>query len=255
MLQDSARYSVQTIEKSVALLKILAWEGAQPLQTLADRLKISRSKAFRIAMTLENLSLIRRAESEGAYDIGMAALELAQKVISNSCIIRLAHPVMEDLARKHGEAVYLTVADGEEVFFLDMVDCRQVVKAVSFVGKRFPLFVTAAGKVIKAQESSDLRERRFNRMKRYNGLPDFSRFESELDVIRQSRVAIDSGALGEGIISVAVAIRDYAGKVIGAITLLGPSFRLFKERLEDEIIPSLTEGADLLSGKFGYARI
>jgi DNA-binding IclR family transcriptional regulator len=53
---------------------------------------------------------------------------------------------------------------------------------------------------------------------------------------------------------VAVAVKDYAGKVIGAITMLGPSFRMLSERLEQEIIPSLIEGADLLSMKLGYAK-
>jgi DNA-binding IclR family transcriptional regulator len=64
---------------------------------------------------------------------------------------------------------------------------------------------------------------------------------------------VDTGGLGDGVISVAVAVRDYAGKVVGAITVLGPSFRMFAERLENEIIPSLMEGAELLSEKFGYA--
>ena len=76
---------------------------------------------------------------------------------------------------------------------------------------------------------------------------------SELFEIRSNGgVAIDSGGLGEGIISVAVAVKDYAGHVIGAITMLGPSFRFLKERIEKEIIPSLIEGAALASEKFGY---
>jgi DNA-binding IclR family transcriptional regulator len=50
-------------------------------------------------------------------------------------------------------------------------------------------------------------------------------------------------------------VRDYAGKVVGALTLLGPSFRMMTSRLENEIIPSLMEGAEMLSLKFGYARV
>jgi len=80
------------------------------------------------------------------------------------------------------------------------------------------------------------------------------RLASELTDIRARGVAIDSGGLGEGIISVAVAVRDYAGKVVGAITLIGPSFRMLAERLESKIIPSMLEGGELLSEKFGYAR-
>jgi DNA-binding IclR family transcriptional regulator len=82
---------------------------------------------------------------------------------------------------------------------------------------------------------------------------DLEHLVSELIEIRSNGgVAVDSGGLGEGIISVAVAVKDYAGHVIGAITMLGPSFRFLKNRIEKEIIPSLIEGAAIASGKFGY---
>lgn len=254
MSHDVTKYSHLTVEQTVALLELLAETKVQTIQALADNLALSRNKVFRIVVTLEKLGIVQREDHGGTYCFGMAALELAQKVLRNSSIINHAHPVMEALARKHGEAVYLTVLEGEEVLFIDMVDCRLQVKAVPMVGKRFPFFSNAAGKAIKALESRDLLERFFKRGKRRKELPDFGSFESELDVIRQSGVAIDSGGFGEGIISVAVAVRDYAGKVVGALTLLGPSFRMLSDRLENEIIPSLHEGAEMLSMKFGYAR-
>ena len=80
-----------------------------------------------------------------------------------------------------------------------------------------------------------------------------SNMDEAMKEIRLSRVAVDDGGLGEGIISVAVAVRDYAGKVVGAITMLGPSFRMLTERINDEIIPSMLQEADLLSKRFGYA--
>jgi len=79
--------------------------------------------------------------------------------------------------------------------------------------------------------------------------------EIELDEIRKRGVAVDFGGLGEGICAVAVVIRDYAGKVVGALTLLAPSFRVLQDRLEQEIIPSMLEGAEELSMKFGYMKI
>jgi DNA-binding IclR family transcriptional regulator len=42
---------------------------------------------------------------------------------------------------------------------------------------------------------------------------------------------------------------------VGAITMLGPSFRMAASRLENEIIPSMLDGAEMLSMKFGYARM
>ncbi len=106
---------------------------------------------------------------------------------------------------------------------------------------------------MKALDSRDLLEKLFKKRGRREALPDLEKLTSELEEIRSKGVAVDSGALGEGISSVAVAIRDYAGKVVGAIIMLGPSFRMFAERLENEIIPSMLEGAVILSEKFGYA--
>jgi len=71
----------------------------------------------------------------------------------------------------------------------------------------------------------------------------------------ESGVAVDFGGLGEGICAVAVTIKDYAGKVVGALTMLAPSFRMLQERLEMEIIPSMRESAEILSMKFGYVKI
>ena len=86
-------------------------------------------------------------------------------------------------------------------------------------------------------------------------IPDPESLEIELNEIRKKGVAVDFGGLGDGICAVAVVIRDYAGKVVGALTLLAPSFRMLQDRLEHEIIPSMLEGAEELSMKFGYMKI
>jgi DNA-binding IclR family transcriptional regulator len=151
--------------------------------------------------------------------------------------------------------VYITVLNNDEVLFLDMVDCFQQIKTIDMVGQRFPFFTNAAGKAIKAMSSADMIERLGKRRSRMDGIPDVKKLETELNDIRRSGVAVDVGGFGEGICAVAVAIRDYAGKVVGALTMLAPSFRMLQERLEIEIIPSMQESGEILSMKFGYVKI
>jgi len=153
------------------------------------------------------------------------------------------------------EKRFITVLLGDEVLFLDMVDCRQNVKTTPMVGKKFPFFTNAAGKVLKALESQEILERLFKRRGKTKDLPDMQLLGTELTAIREKGVAVEQGGLGEGVVTVAVTVRDYAGKVIGALAMLGPSFRLLSDRIENEIIPSLQEGAEVLSMKFGYAPI
>jgi DNA-binding IclR family transcriptional regulator len=255
---DRARgtYSVQSVLKAFDLLELLAAEDSNAtIPVLAKRLDVSRNKVFRLLATLEDTGFIER-DAAGVYRLGLHAFEMAQHILKSASLIRLSHPVMEKLARKHDEAVYITVMNNDEVLFLDMVDSFQQIKAADMVGQRFPFFTNAAGKAIKAMSSPDM----INRLGRRRGtrggnIPDVQQLEHELREIRKKGVAIDFGGLGDDICAVAVAIRDYAGKVVGALTMLAPSFRMFQERLEHEIIPSMLEGAEVLSMKFGYAKI
>jgi DNA-binding IclR family transcriptional regulator len=252
MTREKGVYSVQAVIKAIDLLETLAQDGDSPSITVIERkLNLSHNKAFRLLATLEDKDLVEKDALTGTYSLGLQAFQMAQHILKSTNLIRLAHPVMEELARKLDEAIYITVMNNDEVLFLDMVDSFQQVKAVDLVGKRFPFFTNAAGKVLKSVSSIDLR----SRGNKKQNIPNPQLLEIELDEIRKKGVAVDFGGLGEGICAVAVVIRDYAGKVVGALTLLAPSFRMLQERLEQEIIPSMIEGAEELSMKFGYMKI
>jgi len=256
MDKERGTYSVQSVLKAFDLLEALAAEDSvATIPLLSKKLDLSRNKTFRLLATLEDKGLVERDPVTGTYRVGLYAYEMAQHILNSASLIRLAHPVLEELARKHDEAVYITVMNNDEVLFLDMVDSFQQIKTATMVGRRFPFFTNAAGKAIKAMSSADMIERLGKRRSNAVGIPDVKKLESELNDIRQAGVAVDVGGLGEGICAVAVAIKDYAGKVVGALTMLAPSFRMLQERLEQEIIPSMLESAELLSMKFGYAKI
>lgn len=256
MERERETYSVQSVLKAFDLLETLASaEVNATLPLLSKKLNLSRNKAFRLLATLESKGLIERDEAMGSYRLGLHSYEMAQNILKGARLLQLAHPVMESLARKHDEAVYITVMNNDEVLFLDMVDCFQQIKAVDMVGQRFPFFTNAAGKAIKAMSSADIIERLIRRKTHATPLPDLQQLESELQEIRTKGVAVDFGGVGEGICAVAVTIKDYAGKAVGALTMLAPSFRMLQDRLDEEIIPSMVEEAEALSMKFGYAKI
>lgn len=256
MARHAEAYSEQAVVKAIDLLEALASEEqAATVANLAKILRMNRKKMLSLLDTLEEKGLVERDEQLGTYQLGLHSYGMAQRILKNANLIRIVHPVMESLARKHDEMVCFTVLDRDEVFFLDVVGSVQQLKAGEMVGRRFPFFTNAAGKVIKSLSSLDLFGRLPGRRKKNLPEPlDPEKLKRELDEIRKKGVAIDVGGFGEGVCTVAVAIRDYAGKVVGALTMLVPSFRLVSERLEQEIIPSMLEGAEQLSGQFGYTR-
>ncbi|HJV67158.1 MAG TPA: IclR family transcriptional regulator [Geomonas sp.] len=277
MLRRKKDVAPKDLRKAVELLELLAASGGErsSVSALSRTAGISRYKATRLLGVLEKKGLIERVLLTG--DPGCAR-RLVEELVEGTAglaqpgndapqaqgneelhgiIISDVRPVLESLARRHNEAIYMVIPNGEEVLFLDMVDCVQPEKVEPVVGRRLPFFSNAAGKVMRAIDSWDLLERIGRRWRRSRGrgrYPDLAVLRAELEQIREKGVAVDSGGMGEGVITVAVAIRDYAGKVVGALMMLGPSFRLFGERLEAEIIPSLRLSAESLSMKFGYAR-
>lgn len=252
MAHTTSVYTVQSVHKAFEILDTLSGcpDGVS-VQLLASKVELTQNKTFRLLVNLCEIGLVEQEKTTGNYRIGMTSFSLAQKLVSASSVINLTHPLIELLAKKHSEDVYMTVIKDDDVLFLDMASCNQQIRTVSLIGKSFPYFTNAAGKVMKALESAEVIEWLSSKKNKKNS--NSESLASELLEIRSNGgVAVDTGGLGEGVISVAVAVRDYAGHVIGAITMLGPSFRFLKERLENEIIPSLVEAAALASEKFGY---
>ena len=271
-MQDTdTDYTIHNVKKALELLeKLSEIHQEHTLPSLAESISYSRTKTFRLLATLNETGLVDRDAESGVYRLGEGTAAFGKKLIDSSYpvsepallaekpldstnLVNYSHPIMERLAHKYHEAVYMTVIKDNQVLFLNMVDCDHMIKASPLVGMKFPFFTNAAGKVMKAVDSWDLLEKLCKRDKRPGKRPDLGKLASEMEAIRVTGVAVENGGLGEGIISVAVAVRDYAGKVVGAITMLGPSFRMLAEQIDNEIIPSMLEGADLLSRRFGYA--
>lgn len=256
MERDKEAYSVQAVVKTIDLLEALA-SDEQPatVPQLAKVLKMHRKKMLILLDTLEKKGLVELDTQLGSYRLGLHSYSMAQRILKNANMIRIVHPVMESLAQKHKATVCFTVLDRDEVFFLDMVESFQQIKATEMVGRRFPFFTNAAGKVIKSLSSFDLLERITDRRRKKSLIPDPELLQQELVEIRKKGIAVDVGGFGEGICTVAVAIRDYGGKVVGALTMLIPTIMMVHERFEQEMIPSMLEGAELLSMKFGYVKM
>lgn len=255
MQREGWVHRLDSAGNAVSILELLVkYASGLTMAHIVKELGMKRSMAFDLISSLEGCGFVERNE-QGVYRLDLLAVTVGfGRLQSRMSILVHARPILDVLAVKHGEAVYLTVLRDDEVIFLDIADYAQPEQAASFVGKRSPSLATAAGKAIRALQSRDLLTKRFSgRGKRENAYDQESIF-AELDEIKNRGVAVDMGTLENGISSVATAVLDYAGKVVCALMVVGPSFRMVAERIENEIIPSLVEGAELLSMKFGYAK-
>lgn len=234
--RDKESYSIQSVENALDVLEALCEEEDDVrISRLSEKLKMNKTSVFRLLATFESRGYVERKKESGRYRLGLSAYEIGQKLLSRMTLLKQARPVMERFARDCDEAVYVAVQRDNEILFLDSVDTSQQVKIVSLVGKRFPLETTAPGLVILEQQKVSQNK------------PETSFSSQEPDIF-----AVETGGLGDGITCLAAPLYGTGHELCGCLCLVGPDFRLTRDKIDTDFLPRLKETADTISSKLGY---
>ena len=127
------------------------------------------------------------------------------------------------------------------------------------VGQRLPLHCTALGKVLLAHAGSDVWER-FDRecapqgeLSRHTSdtITDRDKFFDHLRGVAGEGFALDLGECAEGLVCAAAPVRDASGRVIAALSVSAPAFRIAEDELREQLAPRVVEAAERLSGRLG----
>jgi DNA-binding IclR family transcriptional regulator len=248
-LKEKSGYSISSVENALDLLDAICDEGGEArISQLSQRLGMNKTSVYRLLATFEKRGFVERGEDSVKYRLGLSAYEMGQKLLSRMGMLRKARPAMVRLARECNESVYFMVRRKDEVLLLDMADTTQQVKVVVLTGKRFPLAATAVGRLFQAfGERSAADGRKHLEVK----MPPLVAAD-ELDVIRRRGVSVDEHGFGEGVTCVAVPLLNAKGDVAAVLAILGPAFRMTRERIEADLVPQLKDAGHVVSAGLGY---
>ena len=231
MSDESPNYSVQVLERTVLLMDILAQSsGPLSLKDLTARSKLNISTCHRILNDLVIAQFVEHLPG-GRYQLGLRLLELGNLVKNRLNIQELAYPQMQDLHRKTGETINLSIKQGNDIVYIERCWSGQSgVHVVRPIGGRAPLHLTAVGKLFLA----DLDAVELLEYVNKTGIPastsksvsEFERLKNELAAIHQQGFAIDNEELEEGVRCLAAAIFNEQGRVVAGISLSAPAQRI-----------------------------
>jgi DNA-binding IclR family transcriptional regulator len=85
-----------------------------------------------------------------------------------------------------------------------------------------------------------------------NTITDREKLRRHLEEVVEKGYAIDNEELDMGVRCVGAPIRDYTRRIVGAVSISGPSMRFTDERMEKELIPLVTRAGEEISSKLGY---
>ncbi len=207
---------------------------------------MSKTTVHRLLATLQRRHFLTRDQATGLYRLGFRFVEMASLVLQDVELHRWAEPYLRRLSAESGETVDLSILNGSQVMYLNVVESPQRVKLAAAVGQRLPAFCTASGKALLAHLPEEkvkkvLRED----LRRYTEHTPTSirQLLEDLRVTRERGYAISDQEYEKDISAVAAPLFDAERRPIASIAIVGPSFRLAKERLPrlGESIRKLTQ--------------
>ena len=223
--------SVQVLEKALTVLEHLSRiDGDIDLSSLAHALSLPKTTLLRLLATLKRHHIVQQDEQSRRFRLGWALIHLGEAAGRAFNLAGLAHPHLERLAAQSGETANLILLDGEHAMYVDQVVSPSIIRGVPAVGTPLGLHCTAAGKVLLGflpeQESAELiRRMRLKRLTEKT-ITDPARLRAELERVRRQGYAVDGEETELGGCCVAAPIRDRQGKVMAAVSIMGPTHRV-----------------------------
>ncbi len=255
--KEKAEYIIQAVSHALDLLEQFHGENDElGVTELSKRLKLHKNNVFRLLATLESRGYIEQNRATENYRLGLKSLELGQTFIKQMGLLRQAKPILERLVKECRETSYVAIFKEGYIVYLDVVETDLTVRVVSRVGSRLPAYCTAAGKVHLAfmsdEEIDALLPSRELKAYTPNTITDRDELKKELRRIAEQGYALDNEELDSGVRCVAGPIRDYTRRIVGAVSVSGPSMRFSDERIQKDLIPLVTQAAEDLSTRLGF---
>ncbi len=240
---------IQSIEVGGRLLQALAERGMpMALKDLALAAAMAPAKAHPYLVSLAKLGLVEQAEDGGRYGLGPFALQLGLIGLAQQDPVRLALPVVEQLAQQLSHTVAIAVWGEHGPVIVRVAEAPSPIHVVMRHGTVLSLTGTASGWLFAAHLPEalvrPLRPRTLSH----------SEWNAEVAQVRQHGVARAINRVVEGVSAMAAPVFDVRGRIALGLTAIGPTAS-FDTRWEGGVAVALRAAAQALSQRLGSAAI
>lgn len=245
---------IQSVEVGGRLLQTLAHHGLpMALKDLAREAGMTAAKAHPYLVSFGKLGLIVQEGSTGRYGLGPLAMQLGLISLQQFDPIRLATPVIAELAQELNLTVAIAVWGNRGATMVRIEEAPTAVHVVMRHGTVMSLRGTASGllfaahlppeqvlRALAAEGDADARDaRRLD--------PALAR---QLDEVRARGLSRVVDALVSGVSAMAAPVFDERGEMVLSLTAIGPS-AMFDTRWDGVVARALRSAAQKLSKQMG----
>ncbi|WP_428908503.1 IclR family transcriptional regulator [Niallia sp. Krafla_26] len=229
-------------------------EPEKKVSEIASELELNKSTVSRTMATLASEGFVDKDPETKKYRLGLSILTLSGVLNSNIDVYRESQPILNKLVEQIGETAHISIFDHLDVVYLQKVECSHPVRFLTHIGKRNPAYCTSSGKVLMAYSSNYIVEKIIaGGLNQYtkNTITDPDQLREHLKQIRKDGYAYSIEEFSEGVITIAAPIYDYTGKVVSALSVVGPIQRIHRNKIPS-IAKKIKVACKEISENLGY---
>ena len=252
------RQFVQSLDRGLDVIRALSAPGpGRTVSDVAHDTGLSRASARRFLLTLERIGYVRSADRR--FALTPRVLELGHAFLSSLTLPEIAQPHLRELVEQVHESSSVSVLDGSEIVYVAREPTQRIMTVAISVGTRFPAHATSMGRVLlgglgTAELDTFLRGLEPRSLTRAT-VTDKRSLRREIERVRRQGWALVDQELEEGLRSIAVPLRDPAGRVLAAINLSTHASRRTPTAIRRELLPPLLGAAACIERDLAAARV
>ena len=198
---------VPAVMRTINILKYMS-ENAEPVgvSKLAGALDMVPSTCLHILRVLVEEGLVTVNPATKQYSLGAGILMLARSFLSESDVIRIVQPELDNFTRSHGvTSVFIEPYGSRNLITTAVGESDEMFSVRITRGLAFPRFSSASGRCIAAYsglKNEELKSR-FQSVE-WKNPPTFEEWLQDVNDVKKLGYAIDNGAFVQGVKVVAV---------------------------------------------------
>ena len=225
-----AAASVQSLDRAVALMKLVAAGSGLSLTEISQQSGLAASTAYRMLTTLQAHGMLEFSEADQLWFIGIETFRLGAAFLRRRKLAEQGRAIIQELMMLSGETANLAVADEDCVVFVSQVETHEAIRAFFRPGTRSPMHASGIGKAILAFMEPRPREAMLERLtlEVFTEKTHATRasLAADLGGIRARGFSVDDEERNLGMRCVAAPVFNEFGEAVGGVSISGPTVRV-----------------------------
>ena len=243
------------VERALILLRyIVDHPEGLSIREVSREYGYSPATVQKLVSALNNQDFITQDQATERYHLGLEAVRLGLTAVERLEVRQVARPFLSTLSSETEETVFLAIARGDHVIYIDKVVSDRLIRMDAPLGVNRPFNCTSVGKVLLSgmppDKVAELAVQGVFEHRTENSIVEIDAIQAELEQVHQRGWVLDNEEYALGAYCIGAPVYNHEGQIIAALTVSGPAERI-KGNL-DILVEKVKSNAQAVSEAMGY---